>query len=228
MVPIEPVYAETKGLINFTFGKKYDGAALANPETPEYWNSLYSSKSNPVDRLKTLFDASNRLISGASIQWSYDDFTVIGDASSFKSTSYQELMKHYDVTSNQGVITLEGLEPGTYDLHLYSQVQDKAEWQTLSVNVNYQTYTTKKPDTVPNDFIEGTNYLLANVSTDESGVLTFEYAPGKDSKVGVINAFQLQYTGPLELTGGGDVTGTVPEPSSTVLLMTGLVTAALR
>lgn len=227
-VPVASAYAETKGLVNFTFGKKYDGAALADPATPEFWNSLYSSKNNPIDRLTTIFDANGRLISGASVRWSNDGFTINGNASSFNSKPLQELMSYYDVTSTKGVINLEGLDPGMYDLYIYSQVDKKTELQALSVTVNYLTFDTIKPESIPKELIEGENYVLANISTDESGVLSFEYAPGKESTLGVINAFQLRYTGPLELSAEDDVIGAVPEPSGMILLLTGLLTLAIR
>lgn len=215
-------------LINFTFGKKYEGAALADPTGAQFWNSLYSSKSKPADRLAAIFDSANALISGASIRWSNDGYTINGNASSFNSKEYQELMSYYDVTSSTGVITIEGLEAGMYDLYVYTQVDKKSTWQNLSITINDQTLNTATPLTVPREFVEGVNYLVAEVATDEDGTLVINYAPGENSRYGVLNALQLRRTGDLELTIEGDDVGAVPEPTSMILLTTGLLAASFR
>ncbi len=182
----------------------YSGTAVA-PDTGTKWNGVTVSTDWATEGTTT---------SGALVD-SFDNATpvtaTITDFGGFASTgSYHtasDLMSDLANTSGPATFTIDGLLPGnSYDLYLYATNSHYSS-QTTTFTVG-TTQTVTNSGTAFSGFVFGRNYtLFSGVAADAGGTISGSISAATG---GAFNGFQV-------------VGEMIPEPSTIVLLATGLI-----
>jgi hypothetical protein len=170
----------------------------------DQWNFLTTANETAVPLNNTSGGAS-----GIALTWTSDGVArpvAPSLANGFWGTPYQNLMNGflYDSSGNRN-ISFSGLTANApFDLYIYTEGDSGSDGRRLSVTVNAGLpTTTSATDHTVGTFILGQNYLyLPGVTADSGGLLNIAYS-GIESEAN-INGLQL--------------TGVVPEPSSSILL----------
>lgn len=199
-----PLYAAVGDLINIQLGSGYtytNGAAIN--DDVQYWNKFTSPEGDNAD----LF-YSNNTLSTAKLTYAVDESVSIRGSNIVMNSTDRNLFSGYlIIDQNSSEFILQGLDAGTYDLYVYSQVASNNS-SSLQFTANGVSGSLTNNGTLTS-LVEGANYLKTSVVVSDAGTLAISIAGNSQ-----INGIQLLQT------------STAPEPASMVLLGVGGVLAA--
>ncbi len=232
-----PVRAVAAELINIQFQSSsqgvpaYTGGAVIGG-AGDQWNQLTSANATIALSNSTGSGSST----GATLSWSGSGLFAGYNNSytnSFGGGTYDALMNSYlyllggttEVPQVAQTISFNHLAGNTtYDLYIYTEGAGDAVGRNLSININGNTITTNHASlSNVGTFVQGENYLKVTGTTDSNGYLSLTYSGvgtgntgGKPGEAD-INGIQLMQP-----------SGSVPEPSTVVLLGIGGMIVAFR
>ncbi len=240
---IGPAQAHAVELINIQFqstgqwnpnAPAYSGAAVIG-SAGDQWNHI-------TDGSGTNFSLSNSTGSvsstGATMSWASTGLfggynatpphTGGDDSNAFGGGTYDALMNSYlYLTADQApkTISFKSLAASTsYDLYVYTEGDNMSAGRNLSININNNTIRTDHASLSNiGTFVQGENYIKFTGVTDGSGDLSFTYqgigSETVNGKAGEANINGIQLRQP---------SGSVPEPSTYVLMGIGGLLVVLR
>ena len=219
---IGPLQAKAE-LINIQFqaGVTPFSGAAADPALGGTWNQLTNSHGASSSLVN-----SSGVTTNTSISWTGDG--MYRASNGFDTQPAGALMNSYLYSHGDQTITFSNLQGNTnYNLYIYTQGATDGTGRILTVGgtqINGGTQATSPMNPLASTFISGQNYLTITGKTDASGTLSFTYnATGtsggneKGFSEADINGLQLM-----------QASGSVPEPSTCVLMGIGGLLVALR
>lgn len=200
-----PLYAAVGDLINIQLGngRTYTNGAAINDVSGQYWNKFTYTEDDNAD----LF-YSNNTLSTAKLTYAVDASVNLNISNIVMNSTDRNLFSGYlIIDQNSSEFILQGLDAGTYDLYVYSQVASNNS-SSLQFTANGVSGSLTNNGTLTS-LVEGANYLKTSVVVSDAGTLAISIAGNSQ-----INGIQLLQT------------STAPEPASMVLLGVGGVLAA--